>query len=226
MAYLILSSYNTMVLFWNRPFGTSHRFLAMEMLYPDGSLFECWQRARQGDTQAAAALLEHCRDFLRKTIHGSITNLARRTCDSDDLLQETLMGMLTKAEEGVTWESAEKFCWAIRQLAHDCTVNANRRAGSKKRGGNLTQLPMTGSNHPESPQFLEDILAVDDIAWLKRHISESAALVLDLRLCHWTLADIANRMNCHERTVSKYIKEICRAHVRMTRRLAPPAIIV
>jgi len=99
----------------------------------DRPILELIRRARDGDREALAVLLERYREFVRLVVHGRARGRLRARLDSSDMIQETLLHAAKNIQQFEGSAEEELRAWLGRIAEREVIHQMRRHLGAEKR---------------------------------------------------------------------------------------------
>lgn len=136
-------------------------------------------KARAGDVQALAALLEKLTPELRRRVGSKMSGPWRSLVDEDDILQVTFMEACTRLDK-FTGGGASGFLAWLTRMAENNRIDAVRALEGAKRPAPSKRV--TAQSHEDSAQALIELLGVTSTTPSRQAAKGEAARLLDVAL--------------------------------------------
>jgi RNA polymerase sigma factor (TIGR02999 family) len=167
----------------------------------DDSLTELLAAANRGDGAAAQRVFEHLYEELRRCAHRQLRANAGHTLCTTALVHESWLKLA--AAERVLPETRGHFMALAARAMRQVLVDAARRAGAGKRGGDAIFLTLDDQIHDGASEALE-ILALDRALLALEQIDARASRVVQLHFfAGMTFAAIGELEGLNERTIKR-----------------------
>jgi RNA polymerase sigma factor (TIGR02999 family) len=161
------------------------------------------EAARDGDRQAAADLLPLVYDELRRVAAHHLTNeMPGHTLQPTALVHEAYLRLVGETN-GPQWDGRGHFFAAAAAAMRRILVEAARRKGSIKRGGDRTRTDVDFTQIA-APELREDLIALDEALDRLATVDPEAARLVQLRyFAGLTLAETATTLGVSARTADR-----------------------
>lgn len=160
--------------------------------------------AARGDPAAADQLLPLVYDELRQLAGAMLHNeKSGQTLQATALVHEAWLRLASRDGEAPNWEGRRHFFGAAAEAMRRILVEAARRKGRLKHGGEWNRLELADIPD-QSPVFREDIVALDEaLSKLKSADAEAAELVQLRYFAGLTMSDSAAVLGISERSAAR-----------------------
>lgn len=184
----------------------------------DQSTMDLLVRVREGDDGAAEALLQRCLPPLKRWAHGRLPMQARRSLDTDDIVQAAVFQLLKRIDQ-----FEPRHVGAMQAYLRQSVVNRIRDEVRRlMRRPALTELPEELSAETISP--LEQAIRNQEYAQYKvalgRLRPRDRAIVVGRIELQWTLDEIVERFGYHSQAAARMA--VTRAVRRLVKAAAEP----
>jgi RNA polymerase sigma factor (TIGR02999 family) len=158
----------------------------------------------QGDPAAANQLLPLVYDELRKLAASRLAQEpSGQTLQATALVHEAYLRLIGPADDA-RWENRGHFFAAAAEAMRRILVDAARRKGAVRHGGELARLELQPDMAP-APEVREDLLALDEaLARLATQDALKAELVKLRYFAGLTLPEAASALGISERTAGRH----------------------
>lgn len=160
--------------------------------------------AARGDPTAADRLLPLVYDELRQLAGAMLRNeKSGQTLQATALVHEAWLRLAGSDGEAANWDGRRHFFGAAAEAMRRILVEAARRKGRLKHGGEWNRLELPDVPD-QSPDFREDLVALDDaLSKLKSTDAEAAELVQLRYFAGLTMSDAAAVLGMSERSAAR-----------------------
>lgn len=184
----------------------------------DQSTMDLLVRVREGDDGAAEALLQRCLPPLKRWAHGRLPVQARRSLDTDDIVQAAVFQLLKRIDQ-----FEPRHVGAMQAYLRQSVVNRIRDEVRRlMRRPALTELPEELSAETISP--LEQAIRNQEYAHYKMALGRlrprDRAIVVGRIELQWTLDEIVERFGYHSPAAARMA--VTRAVRRLVKAAAEP----
>lgn len=179
-----------------------------------GELLARWQA---GDQQAATALFHRYADRLIALARSRVSGHLTHRVDPEDVVQSAYRSFFADARKGRYASSAGGELWQllVSITLHKLHKQINRLRTQKRSVAREQHLPDAGALHglhaavlAQEPSPVEAVALTDEVEQLMRRLDSVERQILQLRLQGHNLGEIADQVNCSERTIRRALDEI------------------
>ena len=184
----------------------------------DDPSIELLARVRAGDEQAAEELFQRFAERLIAVAAARLSAKLARRVDPEDVVQSAYRSFFVKARDGRYALQRSGDLWrllvgiTIHKLQHQAERHsAGKRASSKEQqaagaeesGDGLANIALA-----REPTPMEAAALADEIENILRRLEPHQRPILELRLQGHNQADIADQLQCSERTVRRVLEQV------------------
>lgn len=193
----------------------------------DDESIQLLQRVRASDSQAAAELFHRYLHRLIALVRTRLPDKLSRRLDPDDVVQSAYRSFFDAAKEGKYVLERSGDLWRLlAAISLNKLAKQRERHGAARRNVFAEQSAAGGDStiHAVEPEVLaadptpdQAAALADEMEWLARAMNESQRRMLDMRLAGHAIEEIAETLNCSERTVRRLFEKV---KVQLQQRLA------
>lgn len=184
---------------------------------PSGKLLA---RVRQGDEQAAAELFRRYTERLVAVAAVRLSKKLARRVDPEDVVQSAYRSFFVKARNGrfVLRRSGDLWRLLVGITLHKVHHQAERHAAGKRAIGKEQRACAMDESSDEltdiaiarEPTPAEAAMLTDEVENILRQLEPHQRPILELRLQGYNQAEIAQELQCSERTVRRILDKVKR----------------
>jgi len=185
---------------------------------PDNPSLELLARVRAGDEKAAEELFQRFAERLIAVTSARLSEKLARRVDAEDVVQSACRSFFVKARDGRYALQKSGDLWrllvgiTLNKLKHQAELHtAGKRAMNKEQ----RQAATDESNQAEAnlaparePTPLEAAALADEVESILRQLEPHHRPILELRLQGHNLEEIAEQLQCSERTVRRVLESV------------------
>lgn len=184
----------------------------------------CWiEQLKEGDPEASQRLWERYWTRLIGLAHNKLRGTANRMADAEDAAQSALISFFRRTDEkGFPQLNDRQDLWQLLVLITACKAsNQRRRERAQKRGGGQVRGDSVfGSEGPGIEEVIGDeptpafaVAAAEQYERLFKQLeneqgAETLRKVAQMKFEGYSLSDIAEHLDCSERTVKRKLAVI------------------
>lgn len=182
---------------------------------PSGELLA---RVRTGEREAAEELFRRFAERLSALAAARLSQKLARRVDAEDVVQSAYRSFFIKAREGryALHRSGDLWRLLVAITMHKLQHQAERHAAGKRAMGqekrpaadSESELNVANLSPAREPTPLEAAVLADEVEGILRRLEPHQRPILELRLQGHNQAEIAEQVQCSERTVRRVLEQV------------------
>jgi RNA polymerase sigma-70 factor (ECF subfamily) len=180
----------------------------------DQSSTELLKAVQSCDSGAATELFERYVPRLKALVQSRLSALMSRRIDSDDVVQSALRSFFVRATDGGFNAEQPGDLWrllatiTLRKLSRTAVHHKAAKRDIRRENAGEDSVSGVAEIAQRMPTPADAAAASEELVWLLRHISAKTGRALQLRLQGFEIQEIADQIECSERTVRRWLDDI------------------